>query len=338
MYWSIVRRRLRGRSVPLSMVALLLTLGCATASTTAAAAPRPPVVAEAVDAAGLWVEPADLATRDLSNGPGCEDRAPAVAARFTFLTHDAADHAWSVRDDSGMTWDVIDGHDARPSIAASRLLWAIGYHQPPMYYVERWTVVGGDEAGPKDAARFATDLDGWQRKGSWSWARNPFAGTQPYRGLIVLMHMLGSGDLLDRHTAAYAVVSPSMPAPRSLFVVAGLGSALGRSRAIGGGAAGDADDFEAQGFVKGVDRDGHVKLDATLLRDDRLHAGITPADVRWACERLGRLSPKQWADAFRAAHYEPAVADRFVRRLQEKVRMGLMLGASPTQTARAGRP
>jgi hypothetical protein len=144
---------------------------------------------------------------------------------------------------------------------------------------------------------------------------------------MVLMHMIGSGELLDRQTSLYATDSASVTGTRTLFVVASLGSSLGRA-------------FEAEGFVKGVDRDGHVKLDETAHHGDRLFARITPADVRWTCERLARLSAKQWGDAFRAAHYDDATADRLLQRLQEKVRMGLMLGGDvpTTQTARASCP
>jgi hypothetical protein len=47
--------------------------------------------------------------------------------------------------------------------------------------------------------------------------------------------------------------------------------------------------------------------------------------VRWTCERLNALSDAQWRDAFRAAHYEEAVAARFIRKLREKVQAGSKL-------------
>jgi hypothetical protein len=40
------------------------------------------------------------------------------------------------------------------------------------------------------------------------------------------------------------------------------------------------------------------------------------------------LSDAQWRDAFRAGGFEPAVADRFIRRLKAKIDEGLKLTAS----------
>jgi len=67
---------------------------------------------------------------------------------------------------------------------------------------------------------------------------------------------------------------------------------------------------------------------------------LTAEDIRWTCARLSRFSNRQWHDAFRAARYDPAVAARFIHRLQEKVQMGLMLGGpgDTERAARAGRP
>ena len=53
---------------------------------------------------------------------------------------------------------------------------------------------------------------------------------------------------------------------------------------------------------------------------------ITPEEVVWASDLLGRLSDQQWADAFRAGGYEPAVANRFIAKLKEKVEQGRALG------------
>ena len=52
---------------------------------------------------------------------------------------------------------------------------------------------------------------------------------------------------------------------------------------------------------------------------------ITPEEVAWASELLGRLSEKQWQDAFRAGGYEPAVANRFIAKLREKIAQGRAL-------------
>ena len=114
-----------------------------------------------------------------------------------------------------------------------------------------------------------------------------------------------------------------------------LGAALGDARTLPGKATrNDVDDFETQGFIKGVDKDGYVHFDDTRWYHEALYERLTPADVRWMCERLDRLSPQQWQAAFRAARYEPAVADRFISKIHEKVRLGRMLGDGPQSADR----
>ena len=49
---------------------------------------------------------------------------------------------------------------------------------------------------------------------------------------------------------------------------------------------------------------------------------ITPDEVAWASNLLARLTDQQWRDAFRAAGYEPQVASRFIRKLDEKIQQG----------------
>ena len=54
-----------------------------------------------------------------------------------------------------------------------------------------------------------------------------------------------------------------------------------------------------------------------LLKD------ITVADVQWICQRLAKLTDEQWRDAFRAAAYEPSVAERYIVKLKAKIQEGL---------------
>ena len=78
-------------------------------------------------------------------------------------------------------------------------------------------------------------------------------------------------------------------------------------------------------FIKGVDREGYVRFDDLGRFHRELFDRLTPADVRWTCERLDRLTPQQWSDAFRAAGYSDAEAARYIRKIREKVAAGLAL-------------
>jgi hypothetical protein len=84
------------------------------------------------------------------------------------------------------------------------------------------------------------------------------------------------------------------------------------------------EDFEKQDFINGVKGD-RVEFDDAGILHRELYRAVTVADVRWVCERLARLTPEQWKDAFRAGGYEDDVADRFIRKIREKVAYGMSL-------------
>jgi hypothetical protein len=60
-------------------------------------------------------------------------------------------------------------------------------------------------------------------------------------------------------------------------------------------------------------------------REPHLDDRVSVAYVRWICERLARLSDRQWRDAFRAGGYSPEVANRYIARMHEKIEEGLRL-------------
>jgi hypothetical protein len=336
---SRVRQRFL-RSLPLLMAALLFTFGCGkvVGVRTAESTANGPLSAQ--EMAQLWVDPGDVSTRDLFHGPGGPERMPRPGSRFHFAAKDTTGFSWGwdVVDEDGLQWSVKHGPEAQSEVVASRLLWAIGYHQLPTYYVESWQLVGGPEPGPGTPARFRPKLPSHRLAGTWSWYRNPYVDTEPYRGLLVLMRILNNWDLLDDNTAIVELGRPDQGASRWL-IVKDLGASLGKTRIVpDSGTRNDVDDFEGQGFIKGVDRDGRVHFDDLGRRDRRLFNDVTVADVRWVCEKLKRLRPEQWRDAFRAARYEPQLADRFIRKLHEKVRVGLTLNGPEPRQARQARP
>ena len=311
-----------------AILALLVSAGCVAiprkARSTATAPLTPAQIAE------LWVEPSDIAARDLFHGPGSGDLAPPAGSRFQFLSKDTKGYSWGwdVKDARGVKWSAKYGPEAQSEVVASRLVWAIGFHQPPAYHVERWELEGGGERGTKPPSRFRPDVPGRRRAGEWSWRRNPFVGTQPYRGLLVMMRILNNWDLLDRNTAIYEADTAG-EGPRRFYVVIDLGASLGRTKIVPvSGTRNDIEDFEQQGFIDGVNASGFVEFDDLGRFHRELFGALTPADVRWTCDRLDRLTPQQWNDAFRAAGYKDAEAARFIRKIREKVAAGLALSAA----------
>ena len=107
---------------------------------------------------------------------------------------------YDVTDAQGRTWDLKLGIEAQPEVVASRVLWAIGYHQPVMHLVPTWTQEG-DEAMPQSSARFRLQSD-HKSEGDWSWQRNPFVGTRQMKGLVAVNLVLNNWDLKDSKTAS----------------------------------------------------------------------------------------------------------------------------------------
>ena len=283
--------------------------------------------------AELWQAP--VAPRDLFSGAGGERLAPTSDA-FTFVARDTS--GWSpgfdVRDSDGTEWSVKLGPEAQSEIVSSRILWALGFHQPPTYYLERWTLTGA-ESGPQPAGRFRPDVPGHAVVADWSWYENPFVGTPEYGGLIVANLILNSWDWKTSNNKIYQLDQPADGITRR-FVVRDVGASLGKTtypailkwfrlRGFGQGTRNDLVDFEQQGFIARMD-EGRIEFDYSGIYRDVINS-VTPADVRWTCERLAALSDDQWNDAFRAGGFSPEHTARYVKKIRSKIDQGLALMA-----------
>ena len=278
----------------------------------------------------LWAMPSDIATRDLFHGSGGAELALKPDAPLTWVATDNTGYSpgFDVRDAAGRTWSVKLGPEAQPEVVASRILWAIGYHQPPTYYMATWQLSGGP-GGTQPAARFRTDFEGAKVVGDWSWSENPFLETQAYRGLIVANVLLNSWDWKTSNNKVYRLADGG-----ERYVVRDLGASLGKTsssrllwvlpvtvRGFGQGSRNDIDGFEAQGFIKGVEQD-RVEFDFDTIYTAVVKR-VRPSDVRWTAELLSRLSDAQWEDAFRAADYSPDVRARYIKKIKAKIAEGL---------------
>lgn len=281
--------------------------------------------------AELWQAPVEA--RDLFHGPGGKKLLP-DQTEFTFVAEDTT--GWSpgfdVRDSGGMEWSVKTGPEAQSEVVTSRILWAIGFHQPPTYYLNAWSLTGG-RAGSQEPGRFRPDLPGQRVVGEWPWHENPFVGTPEYGGLIVANLLLTNWDWKTSNNKIYELDQPVNGVTR-LFVVRDLGASLGkftypavlrlfRLRGFGQGTRNDLPGFEQQGFIERVD-DGSVKFAYRGIYGDVVST-VTATHVRWACERLSQLSDQQWQDAFRSGGYTADQARRYGNKIKEKIAQGLRL-------------
>jgi len=207
----------------------------------------------------------------------------------------------------------------------SRLVWGVGFHQPPTYYLPQWTLDGGPQPGAQAGARFRPMLPNWHRIDRWAWHENPFVGTRELRGLFILMVALNNWDLKTAQNALYEVRRNGRLDRR--YVVQDLGASLGGTRWFFPGSKGDIDDYEHEPFISGI-RNGVVQFHHRgAWRQPHLDDDITVDDVRWTCNLLNRLSDRQLTDAFRAGGYDANVAARYRNHLRERVREGLNFSA-----------
>ncbi|HEV8701157.1 MAG TPA: hypothetical protein VGV60_07800 [Candidatus Polarisedimenticolia bacterium] len=269
----------------------------------------------------LWVKPADISSRNLFYGPGGAGLVPRPDVAYRFQDLDTTGHSggYDVQDPQGRTWDVKIGDEAQSETVVSRILWAIGYHQPATYYVPRWRMIGGPTARP-EPGRFRFESD-HKKDGEWSWQENPFVGSVPYRGLVIANLLLNNWDLAAENNRIYRVKDAS-GRRATWFVVQDLGAALGKSR-WPLGSRNVIEDFESQDLVMDFEN-GRVTFDFHS-RHKELLKEITAADVVWTCRLMARLTDRQLHDAFRAAGYTRDVRERFVRKIKQKIRQGLAL-------------
>jgi hypothetical protein len=288
------------------------------------------------DVAQLWEEPKDLEQRDLLHGVGEVALAPNPPTSFEFVAEDRSGYSpgYDVRDASGLVWSVKLGPEAQPEVAVSRLLWAIGYHQPPIYYLSSWTMTGG-AGGIQPPGRFRPDLSTWKVVDEWSWYENGFANTRPFKGLVVANLMMNNWDWKTSNNKVYEIRDQDSRESRRIYVVRDLGASLGKTsfpklldwfpmRGLGQGSRNDIDDFESQGFIKRVEGE-RIDFYYRGIHQNVLET-VSRSDVVWTSRLMARLSDAQWRDAFHSAGYDDAHVRRFVAKMKSKVVEGLKLG------------
>lgn len=312
-----------------SSAALIVAISIAAAGCAGVGVPRASTAPKPASAS-MWVEPTNLPSRDLFYGPWGKENAPDPNGVFTLveLKHSGVNLGMTVKDAKGREWSVKQPYpggldsEAPVEVALSRLLSAVGYHQPPIYYLPAFTLE--DDFGKRVAVggRFRLKDPALKETAAWKWEDNPFVGTRPYQGLIVMLMMFNSTDLKNSNNSLYEHRDGDLV--EQWYVTRDLGAALGDWNAISP-RKNHPESFEAAPYILGTSG-GHVQFAYGGWYKNLVRDRISIEDVVWASRLLGRLSDKQWQDAFRAGGYEPAVANRFIAKLRQKIDQGKALG------------
>ena len=273
--------------------------------------------------ASLWVPPVALAERNLYEGPWGAALAPDPDGTFVLVEHKhtGVNPGMTVRDARGREWSVKQaGSTDQPAegpieVVLSRVLSAVGYHQPPVYFVPAFSLRDDWGTHVEAGGRFRLKDKRLKDRGEWSWQQNQFVGTKHYQGLLTILMMFGSSDLKNSNNTLYEYRDPERS--EYWYVVRDLGMALGETGRWAP-RRGDPEVFARERFILGV-KDGFVEFEYRGWHQELVRRRIRPDDVGWAGNLLSGLSDGQWRDAFRAGGYPPHVADRFIRALKVRI-------------------
>lgn len=300
-------------------------------------------------APGLWRDPADIASRNLLDGPGGKEHEPHPPFTFEKEDMEGSNPKFDVRDQDGVKWKVKLGAEAKPEVVATRLLWAIGYFANEDYFVPDFRANGmpahlqrgNSFVGPDGSiknVRLKRNPEGEKKIGSWEWRHNPFTGLRELNGLRVMMAVINNWDLKDDNNAVYEEKgSANGEGPQRIYLVSDLGASFGTTNFIASDKGkGNLESYVHSKFIrKGEDGGKYVDFDdpkrpaffvmfnapeyLNRVNLEWIGRHIPKVDARWVGQLLGRLSTDQIRDAFRAAQYTPEEVEAFTTAVQLRI-------------------
>jgi hypothetical protein len=294
-------------------------------------------------AAVLWRNPGNIRNRDLYYGPGSKALAPVPPFRFVKEVKEGGMPKVDVVDARGVKWRVKLGPEAQAETAASRLVWAVGYNAEEAYYLNRARIDGlrklsrGQKYIEGDSvrgARFEPRRDNVKRGQEWGWSKNPFKNSRELNGLKTMMVLLNNWDTFKKNNR----VLHDKNSGESKYTVTDLGATLGAVGGIGGRRSkNNVQDFERRGLVSKVDGE-KVKFNYDLKpkklgllsivyppyffrqrKATNAMQKVPVSDAAWIGSQLAQLSDDQLRDSFRAAGYDRANSEKYVRALRSRI-------------------
>jgi hypothetical protein len=295
--------------------------------------PQPVASSYADKGAVLWQPPADIECLDLFYGPGGIEGAPDPSTPFTYVrrSKSGTQKKIIVEDVHGREWTVKFGPEARPETAATRIVWAAGFHVDQTYFVPYARIVGKENIVARNV-RFERRDDGYKEVGTWEWKDNPFLGAPEFELLKVLMALVKNWDLKTSNNDI--VIRKKEEGPR-IYYVADLGATFGATGNLwnkfpplgdlppsialsSGKTKGNPRGYAKERFIKEV-RGGRVYFHGGRTRFRKIFGGVSVANARWMGNLLGRLSDKQLYDAFHASGYNAAETALYVSVLRARI-------------------
>jgi hypothetical protein len=239
-------------------------------------------------------------------------------------------------------WKVKLGQEARPETVASRFVWAVGYFTAEEYFLKSLTLQEkphlrrGREWMRSDGSfpnvRLKREEKDEKRLGKWPWRKNETLPRQELNGLRVIMALINNWDLKDENNTVYADKKDG----KTVYMVSDLGASFGTpgiswsdQRSKGNlntyrhskfitKTTSEYVDFAAPSRPALINLFGiHSFIMRMGLRNIGRH--VPRDDAQWMGELLGRLSPAQIRDAFRAGGYSAEQTEGFARTVEWRI-------------------
>jgi hypothetical protein len=284
-----------------------------------------PVATVTASSPTLWIEPADIKTRNLYYGPGGEEGQPREP--LTFVKEDDAGTSpkFEVKDANGDKWKAKLGLEAQPETVATRLLWSVGFVANENYYNSIVNIQdlprlkrGQNFVSSEGVKGVRLQTNGHSKKiGDWSWRHNAFKSTREFNGLRVMMALLSNVDLKDENNA---ILDDTKNPGYLLYEVSDLGASFGRS----GRSYTDRISkhnlaaYRRSKFISKTTSDYvdfafpthppflyafNLPFFIAKMRTRWIGKHIPRQDAKWVGSLLAQLSEEQIEDAFRAGGY-----------------------------------
>jgi hypothetical protein len=295
----------------------------------------------------LWREPTDLESRDLFYGIGGSKHVPRPGPfRFIKEDLDGSNPKYLVRDDAGVKWKIKLGPEAKPEVAATRLVWAVGYFTNEDYFLPEVRVLDlpaelhrGKKLFTPDGTvrdvRFKREGKDEAKGGPWKWKRDPFTGGREFNGLRVLMALINNWDVKDVNNSIYQKEDEASGNLEEIYMVTDLGASFGTPGFVRGDRArGYLQSYSHSKFI--IKTTGDYVSFATPARPalavlvnpfDYMYRmrlrwvgrKIPRSDAKWIGSILARLSPDQVREAFRAAGYSQPEVDGYAEIIENRI-------------------
>jgi len=278
----------------------------------------------------LWRDPGPIQEKDLFWGSGSEERAPKPPFSFVSEDDSGTKPKVDVTDATGMLWtakfasESKTGSEVHSEIAASRLVWALGYFVEEHYYVAKGTITGIQGAlrkrtahaigpdGSFKASRFEREPPEIDRGPRWDLEDNPFTGSRELSGLKMMAMLLNNWDARPGNTRILRV--PVANGIEERFVLSDLGTAFGKIS--GRPTRWNLTDYKNSDFIRGIAGDSLVFCHGLDMQPPL----SVPLDhARWFSQLASQLTPTQVRRAFEASGARRSEIDGFSKAVLARI-------------------